>query len=82
MGCCLAQGLARGIYERRCRGETAPLAAGIFQGVIRAQSRWPTVDKEALAIVSGCKKREWMLHIGVTIFSDHRNLAYSFSQPR
>lgn len=47
-----------------------------FEG---AQVRWSTADKEAFAIMSGCRRGEWTLHERVTMFSNRRNLAYSFT---
>ncbi|KAJ8558819.1 hypothetical protein ON010_g8630 [Phytophthora cinnamomi] len=58
----------------------APLAflSGKFVG---ASSRWPTVEKEAYAIIESCKRLEYLLlrPEGFTIFTDHRNLLYIFN---
>jgi len=58
----------------------APLAflSGKFVG---ASSQWPTVEKEAYAIIESCKRLEYLLlrPEGVMIFTDHRNLLYIFN---
>lgn len=56
-----------------------PLAflSGSFTG---AASRWPTIEKEAFAIVETCKRLEYLLlrPNGFRLFTDHRNLTYIF----
>ncbi|KAE8982236.1 hypothetical protein PR001_g23792 [Phytophthora rubi] len=57
-----------------------PLAflSGRFTG---AQLRWPTIEKEAYAIVESVKRLEYLLLRpgGFHLFTDHRNLAYIFN---
>ena len=54
-----------------------PLAflSGTFKG---SQMRWATIEKEGFAIVSTFRRLEPSGWYGVQIFTDHRNLAYSF----
>ena len=54
----------------------APLGfvSGAFKG---AQVRWPIVD-EAFAIVSTCRRLEYLMFRGFVVYCDHRNLAYIF----
>ena len=54
-----------------------PLAflSGTIEG---SQTRWATIDKEGFAIVSTFRRLEPSGWYGVQIFTDHRNLAYSF----
>ncbi|GMF43963.1 unnamed protein product [Phytophthora fragariaefolia] len=57
-----------------------PLAflSGRFTG---AQLRWPTIEKEAYAIVESVKRLEYLLLRpgGFHLFTDHRNLVYIFN---
>ena len=54
-----------------------PLAflSGTFKG---SQMRWATFDKEGFAIVNMFRRLEQFVWNGVHIFTDHRNLAYTF----
>ncbi|POM61080.1 putative retroelement, partial [Phytophthora palmivora] len=47
---------------------------------VNAQSRWPTIEKEAYAIVESVKRLEYLLlrPKGFHLFTDHRNLVYIF----
>ncbi|GMF18554.1 unnamed protein product [Phytophthora fragariaefolia] len=60
--------------------EHRPLAflSGRFTG---AQLRWPTIEKEAYAIVKSAKRLEYLLLRpgGFHLFTDHRNLVYMFN---
>ncbi|POM64292.1 Hypothetical protein PHPALM_20207 [Phytophthora palmivora] len=51
---------------------------GRFTG---AQLRWPTIEKEAFAIVESAKRLEYLLLRpgGFHLFTDHRNLVYMFN---
>ncbi|GMG14688.1 unnamed protein product [Phytophthora fragariaefolia] len=57
-----------------------PLAflSGRFTG---AQLRWPTIEKEAYAIIEAVKRLEYLLLRpgGFHLFTDHRNLVYMFN---
>ena len=43
-----------------------------------AQVRWPVIDKEAFAIISTCRRLEFLLWGGFVVYCDNRNLAYVF----
>ena len=43
-----------------------------------SQQRWATVDKEGFAMVSTFKRLEYVLWNIVHIYTDQRNLAYTF----
>ena len=47
--------------------------SGAFKG---PQLRWPTVDKEAFAVVSTFRRLAYLLWDGAKVYSDHRNLQY------
>ncbi|KAG6610584.1 DNA/RNA polymerase [Phytophthora cinnamomi] len=57
-----------------------PLAflSGRFVG---ASSRWPTIEKEAYAIVEATRRLEYLLLRpgGFRLYTDHRNLVYIFA---
>ena len=57
------------------RHEPLGFVSGAFKN---AQLRWPIVDKEAFAIVSTCRRMEYLLWDGFVVYCDHRNLAYLF----
>lgn len=60
--------------------QNQPLAflSGHFRG---ASHRWPTIEKEAFAIVESCKRLEYLLlrSRGFRLYTDHRNLVYIFN---
>ena len=55
--------------------EALAFLSGAFKG---SQLSWPTVDKEAFAILSAFQRVPYLLGDGVDIFCDHRNLEYIF----
>jgi hypothetical protein len=58
----------------------SPLA--FLSGALKGASlRWSTAEKEAYAIVASCKRLDYLLHRpgGFVIHTDHRNLAFIFS---
>ncbi|CAN0569674.1 unnamed protein product, partial [Laminaria digitata] len=60
----------------KMRHEPLAFLSGSFRG---SQLRWPTLDKEASAIVEVYKRAEWLLWNGAVICTDHRNLIYIFN---
>ena len=56
--------------------EALAFLSGSFKG---SQLRWATVDKKGFAIVHTFRRLEYLLWGGVHIFTDHRNLTYSFN---
>jgi RNase H-like domain found in reverse transcriptase/Integrase core domain/Reverse transcriptase (RNA-dependent DNA polymerase)/Chromo (CHRromatin Organisation MOdifier) domain len=60
------------------RHEPLSFLSGSFNG---APSRWPTVEKEAFAIVATCTRLDYLLMRpdGFSLFTDHRNLIYIFN---
>lgn len=57
-----------------------PLAflSGHFRG---SSHRWPTIEKEAFALMESCKRLEYLLMRprGFRLYTDHRNLVYIFN---
>ena len=78
--CCLTQmpkeELVAGLSFMDMSHEPLPFLSGAFRG---SQLCWPTVDKEAFAILSAFQRVPYLLWDGSNIFCDHRNLAYIFS---
>jgi hypothetical protein len=70
-----AQDLERSLHEQA--HEPLAFLSGTFKG---AESRWPTIEKEAYAVVESCKRLEYLLlrPKGFLIFTDHRNLTYIY----
>ncbi|KAH9092351.1 hypothetical protein LEN26_018494 [Aphanomyces euteiches] len=60
------------------RHEPLAFLSGSFKG---AQLRWSTIEKEGFAIVTSCKRLDYILQRpgGFKIFTDHRNLKFIFS---
>ena len=65
--------LERDVSVEEMHHEPLGFLSGVFKG---SQLRWPTVDKEAFAVVSTFRRLAYLLWDGATIFCDHRNLAY------
>lgn len=51
--------------------------SGVFREL---QPRWPTVDEQALGILSTFRRLEYLLRTGGSIFTHHRNLVYNFDR--
>ncbi|KAH9099082.1 hypothetical protein LEN26_016366 [Aphanomyces euteiches] len=60
------------------RHEPLAFLSGSFTA---ASIRWPTVEKEAFAVVESCKRLDYLLTRprGFRLFTDHRNLVYMFN---
>ncbi|KAH9150968.1 hypothetical protein AeRB84_006310 [Aphanomyces euteiches] len=60
------------------RHEPLAFLSGSFTG---SSCRWPTIEKEAFAVVEACKRLEYLLlrEEDFRSFTDHRNLIYIFN---
>ena len=70
-----AEEMRRDVPVEEMSQEPLGFVSGVLKG---SELRWPTVDKEAFAVVSTFKRLDYLLWNGVDIFCDHRNLAYIF----
>ncbi|GMF60887.1 unnamed protein product [Phytophthora fragariaefolia] len=59
----------------------SPAISAPQRQIHRTQLRWPTIEKEAYAIVESVKRLEYLLLRpgGFHLFTDHRNLVYIFN---
>ena len=62
--------LDRGVPVEDLTHEPLGFLSGIFRG---SQQRWATADKEGFAMVSTFRRLEYVLWIGVHIYTDQRN---------
>ncbi|GMF66728.1 unnamed protein product [Phytophthora fragariaefolia] len=60
------------------RHEPLAFLSGHFRG---ASHRWPTIEKEAFAMMESCRRLEYLLlrPRGFRLYTDHRNLVYIFN---
>ena len=68
-------GLDRGVPVEDMTHRPLDFLSGTFTV---SQQRWATVDKEGFAMVSTFKRLEYVLWNIVHIYTDQRNLAYTF----
>ena len=67
--------LDRGVSVEDMIHEPLGFLSGTFKG---SRQRWTTADKEGFAVVSTFTRLEFLLWIGVHIYTDHRNVAYIY----
>ena len=78
-GDCVTQVPEEGLWSEMPVAEMSHEPLGFVSGAFKnAQVRWPVIDKEAFAIISTCRRLQFLFWGGFCVYCDHRKLAYIF----